>query len=302
MPKLVLSTNPVPPRAVIFDTETTGLSPKQGERIVELAGIELVDGIATGRTFHEYINPEHPVGYHAEAVHGLSNRFLANKPVFLQVARAFVDFVEDAPLFAHNAPFDRRFMDAEYDRLAIETDFDIRCSLQLARRVLGKGSHKLELLAAQVGHKFTGRGAHSAIADCHALGDVLVKKLWPAEAHMAANPGATKAAETKSAGPKTKVSPAAYACAYDLPQGFRPLTCDQDARIRRYDGVDLEGHLTSKGKRWSPDEEARLAKGFIDEEKDLIELVIQHGRTPAALMLKLEGLGVVAPGHPYTRN
>jgi DNA polymerase-3 subunit epsilon len=298
MSRLILSTSPIPFRTIVFDTETTGLSPKQGERIVELAGIELVNGVATGRQFHEYINPEHPVGYHAEAVHGLSNRFLSDKPRFMQVARGFLDFVAGDPLFAHNAPFDSRFMDAEYDRLDFDASFDIRCSLQLARRVLGKGSHKLEILAAQVGHTFTGRGAHSAISDCHALGDVLVKKLWPAEALMAANPSAAKAADTTKAEPKVKVQP----CSYVMKIGFTPLTGEQDDRIRRYDGVDLEGHLTSKGKRWSPDEEARLAKGFVEDEKDFIDLVMQHGRTPAALMLKLEGLGIVAPGHPYTRH
>src|SRR5215207_2490448 len=103
-------------RQIVLDTETTGTNPA-GDRIVEIGCVELLNYIPTGRTFHVYINPQRPVSQGAFEVHGLSDAFLADKPVFAAVADGFLDFVGDAKLVAHNAAFDIAFLNAEFARL-----------------------------------------------------------------------------------------------------------------------------------------------------------------------------------------
>jgi len=97
-------------REIIFDTETTGFDPKNGDRMVEIGCIEMVNRVLTGRTFHAYFNPERSMPAEAEAVHGLSDAFLADKPLFAERAHEFLDFIEDSPMVAHNAGFDFNFI------------------------------------------------------------------------------------------------------------------------------------------------------------------------------------------------
>lgn len=104
-------------RQVILDTETTGLDPNAGHRVIEIGCIELVNRRVTDRTFHVYINPERPVDPGAYEVHGIGDAFLADKPKFSEIADAFMDFVRDAEVIAHNAPFDVGFLNAELKRL-----------------------------------------------------------------------------------------------------------------------------------------------------------------------------------------
>src|SRR5690606_20107363 len=100
-------------REIIFDTETTGLDPAKGDRMVEIGCIEMVNRVATGRTFHAYFNPDIPMPAEAEAVHGLSDSFLADKPRFHEKAGELLEFLGEAPLVAHNAGFDFTFLNAE---------------------------------------------------------------------------------------------------------------------------------------------------------------------------------------------
>ena len=102
-------------REIVFDTETTGLDPKSGHRVVEIGCVELINHISTGQTFHCYINPERDMPPEAEAVHGLSIDFLSDKPLFNEIADDFVAFVGDAALVAHNAGFDMGFVNAELE-------------------------------------------------------------------------------------------------------------------------------------------------------------------------------------------
>ena len=104
-------------REIVFDTETTGLDPLGGDRIVEIGCVEMINHIPTGRTFHVYINPERDMPQGAFAVHGLSSEFLADKPLFAAVADDFLAFIGDARLVAHNAAFDIGFLNAELGRL-----------------------------------------------------------------------------------------------------------------------------------------------------------------------------------------
>ena len=100
-------------REIVFDTETTGLNPAGGDRMVEIGCIEMVNRVETGRTFHAYFNPLRPMPSEAEAVHGLTNLFLSAQPLFADRAEELIDFLEDSPLVAHNATFDFGFLNNE---------------------------------------------------------------------------------------------------------------------------------------------------------------------------------------------
>ena len=104
-------------REVIFDTETTGLDPRTGDRMVEIGCVEMVGRVETGRTYHAYFNPERDMPVEAERVHGLSAAFLATKPRFAESADSLLDFLGDAPLVAHNAGFDFGFLNSELERI-----------------------------------------------------------------------------------------------------------------------------------------------------------------------------------------
>ena len=108
-------------REIVLDTETTGFDPETGDRIVEIGGVELFNHVATGRTYHQYINPERDMPQDAFAVHGLSAEFLADKPRFAEIAQAFLDFVGDAKLVIHNASFDMKFLNAELGWVKLPT-------------------------------------------------------------------------------------------------------------------------------------------------------------------------------------
>ncbi|MGZ9106275.1 MAG: exonuclease domain-containing protein, partial [Rhodoplanes sp.] len=104
-------------REVVLDTETTGLSPEGGDRVIEIGAVELINHVPTGRTFQCYVNPERPVPAEALAVHGISDAFLADKPLFADIVGGLVDFLGEARLVIHNADFDVGFLNAELDRI-----------------------------------------------------------------------------------------------------------------------------------------------------------------------------------------
>lgn len=293
----------VPKRAIMLDTETTGFSPKMGDRIVELAAVEYIHGIPSGEEFHAYINPARPVPPAARQVHGLTDAFLRNKPTFRVIAQDFLDFLGDpaTPIWAHNASFDKRFVEAEMKGARLPFQHTFSCSLKLARSLPhgAPGGDKLEALAAHSGFRWGARGAHSAIEDTRALGHVLSALLWPL-ALDAANKDGAKTSETEIR-TKTPRQASAPSAAIVLPAGFAPLREGTDPRIKRYDDIAIDGRIFARGKRWTRDEEASLVRRFLDEVASVDSLVQEHGRTPAALMLKLEGLGVIAPNHPYAR-
>lgn len=172
-----------PPRAIIFDTETTGFSPAAGDRIVEIGAVEIIEGRPSGREFHAYVNPGREVPWAATNVHGLTTAILTDKPSFKEIAADWLGFVGDpaTPLWAHNASFDQRFLQAELAWAGHAPCSAVNCSLLLARRVLGPGRYPLAALAERVGASFTGRGAHSALADARVLAGILHDLLWPAE-------------------------------------------------------------------------------------------------------------------------
>jgi DNA polymerase III subunit epsilon len=164
-------------REIVLDTETTGLDPQDGHRIVEIGAVELVNHVATGRTFHRYINPERDMPEDAFAVHGLSQAFLADKPVFAAVVDAFLAFVGDARLVIHNAAFDIRFLDAELRRSGRTPFGPARAldTLEMARRRFPGAANSLDALCRRFAVDLSGRTKHGALLDCTLLAEVYLE-------------------------------------------------------------------------------------------------------------------------------
>ena len=167
-------------RQVFIDTETTGLSHKQGHRIVELAAVEAVDGLLTGREFHSYFDPKRSIDVHAERVHGLSPQFLEGKPLFVDVISEFLDFIRNADLLMHNAPFDSEFVNAELVRANIPHRLadigTVICTVQLAKERFPGTSVSLDALIKRSGLGLI-RRQHSALEDARLLSDIYFRLL-----------------------------------------------------------------------------------------------------------------------------
>ncbi|GJD35616.1 DNA polymerase III subunit epsilon [Methylobacterium aerolatum] len=169
-------------REIVLDTETTGTDAKTGDRLIEIGAVELFNHIPTGRTYHCYVNPERAVSEGAFAVHGLSDAFLADKPVFKAVVGEFLDFLGDARLVIHNAPFDVGFLNMEFARLGaggpkpIALD-DVVDTLPMARRKHPGAANNLDALCSRYGIDNSRRTKHGALLDAQILAEVYVELL-----------------------------------------------------------------------------------------------------------------------------
>ena len=166
-------------REIILDTETTGLNPQGGDRLIEIGCIELINRIPSGREFHCFINPERDVPAEAQAVHGLSTDFLRDKPLFAQVAPDFLAFIGEDGLVIHNAAFDIGFLNFELGRLALGAiAMDrVTCTLQLARRRHPAGPNNLDALCKRYGIDNSKRTKHGALVDSLLLAEVYIELL-----------------------------------------------------------------------------------------------------------------------------
>jgi len=167
-------------RIVVLDTETTGLDPKQGHRIIEIGCVEVIDRKLTGNHYHAYINPERTVDEAAFAVHGLSNDFLSDKPLFSQIADEFFTFIRGSELVIHNAPFDVGFINHEFKRLVTPIDdVEIYCevidSLVYARKKHIGQKNSLDMLCKRYDVDNSGRTFHGALLDAELLADVYLR-------------------------------------------------------------------------------------------------------------------------------
>lgn len=173
-------------REIVFDTETTGLDPRQGDRVVEIGCVELVNHIVTGQTFHVYINPERSMPRAAFDIHGLSDEFLADKPKFGEIAADFSAFVEDARLIAHNADFDMKFINAEFARLGLPAIGNDRVvdTLALAKRKHPAGPNSLDALCKRYGIDNSRRDFHGALLDSELLAEVYVELIGGKQAAL----------------------------------------------------------------------------------------------------------------------
>lgn len=161
-------------REIILDTETTGLDPRSGHRVVEVACLEIENRKPTGNNFHRYINPERNVPPEAARVHGLTSEFLKKHNVFSSISDDLLAFIDDAPLIIHNAPFDMKFLKAEYQRLELEVfeDHTIVDTLDMARKAYPRQGNSLDALCKRFNISLANRDLHGALIDCELLAAV----------------------------------------------------------------------------------------------------------------------------------
>lgn len=166
-------------REIVLDTETTGLDPAEGHRVVEIGAVELHNHLCTGRHFHVYINPQRPMPQEAERIHGLGDAFLADKPVFAAIVEGFLDFIGDAPLVIHNAAFDMKMLNAELARLSRPRMPDDRAidTVALARRKFPGAQASLDALCKRFGIDNGARTLHGALLDSELLAEVYLELL-----------------------------------------------------------------------------------------------------------------------------
>lgn len=164
-------------REIVLDTETTGLDPAQGDRIVEIGAVELFNHMPTGKTYHQYINPERAMPQEAFAVHGLGDDFLRDKPVFARIAQEFLDFIGEATLVIHNASFDMKFLNAELGwmklpRLPMARALD---TLAIARKKFPGAPASLDALCRRFEITSFERDLHGALLDSEILAEVYLE-------------------------------------------------------------------------------------------------------------------------------
>lgn len=163
-------------REIALDTETTGISPQEGHRIIEIGAVEMVNHFRTGNVFHMYINPEREVSEGAFKVHGISNQFLADKPVFKDVVHKFIEFIGDSRLVIHNAQFDIGFLNHHFAEHSIplipNAEERVLCTLQYARKKYPGARNSLDALCLRFNIDLSAREKHGALLDAELLADV----------------------------------------------------------------------------------------------------------------------------------
>ena len=219
-------------REIVFDTETTGLEPLKGDRLVEIGAVELFNHLPTGRHYHVYINPERSMPDEAFRVHGLSTEFLADKPLFSAVVDEFLAFIDDAALIAHNANFDIGFLNAEFARLgkppiAPERVID---TLALARRKHPKAANTLDALCSRYGIDTSSRTVHGGLVDSVLLADVYLELIGGRQPDLVLVPDVVS--EVGDDGGLIVVAPPQQR---PVPRGFR-VTAEEQAAHRAFIG------------------------------------------------------------------
>jgi DNA polymerase III subunit epsilon len=166
-------------REIVFDTETTGLDPATGDRLIEIGCVELVDGVPTGKTYHQLLNPGRDIPEAATAVHGITLQQVRNCPAFGEIVDAFLEFIGDAPLVAHNAEFDFKFMNAELRNINRAPLASTRMidTLAMAKRLFPGARVSLDSLCSRLGIDTSARTKHGALIDSQILAEVYVELL-----------------------------------------------------------------------------------------------------------------------------
>lgn len=173
-------------REIVLDTETTGLDPDAGHRLIEIAAIELVNHLPTGRKFQRYLNPERDITAEALAIHGLTAAFLADKPVFAEIVAELLKFIGESRLIIHNAEFDLKFLNAELKLLGFPPLQLARCidSVQLARRKFPGAPASLDALCQRFNIDNAHRTLHGALLDAELLAEVYLELIGGRQSHL----------------------------------------------------------------------------------------------------------------------
>ncbi|MER2519859.1 MAG: DNA polymerase III subunit epsilon [Bdellovibrionales bacterium] len=197
-------------REIVFDTETTGLDPLKGHRVVEIGCVELVNHLSTGKHYQVYLNPERDMPAEASRVHGLTGEFLADKPVFTQIVDDFLEFIGDAPLIAHNAGFDMGFINAELTRSGFKKIDNARAidTAALARRKFPGAPASLDALCKRFNVDLSGRSLHGALLDSQLLAEVYLALLGGRQTSLAIAPDDARASSTERGNPGAQDCPA----------------------------------------------------------------------------------------------
>lgn len=220
-------------REIVLDTETTGLNPDDGHRIVEIGALEMINHVPSGRSYHVYINPEREVEADAVAIHGLSNAVLADKPVFAEIADDFLEFIGDSSLVIHNARFDMGFINAELTRLGhaalpMERAID---TLALARRKFPGGQASLDALCRRFNIDNSHRELHGAMIDTDLLADVYIELIGGRQ------PGLAFADALKPAPGTAESLPVAAATSARKPRPHAPSEAELKAHAEFIEGL-----------------------------------------------------------------
>lgn len=202
-------------REVILDTETTGLDPNSGHRIVEIGCVEMIGGNRTGKTFHVYLNPERDMPDEAYRVHGISGEFLKDKPVFAEKVDEFLEFIGDAQLVIHNAGFDMKFINFELERLGFKGYPMSRATdtVQIARKKFPGSPASLDALCKRFDIDLSARTKHGALLDAELLSDVYIELLGGKQVTLALDSAAAASAASGGAAeeaPRQKLEPRDY--------------------------------------------------------------------------------------------
>ena len=188
-------------REIVLDTETTGLDPATGHRIVEIGAVELFNHLPTGRTYHQYINPQRLMPNEAFEIHGISDDHLRDKPVFRAVAQAFLDFIGDAQLVIHNAAFDLKFLNHELERAALPPLPASRATdtVAIARKKFPGSPASLDALCRRFGVDNSMREKHGALLDSEILAEVYLELIGGRQPDFALNTAAQAQSQSEAA-------------------------------------------------------------------------------------------------------
>jgi DNA polymerase III subunit epsilon len=210
-------------REIVFDTETTGFEPGDGHRIVEIGCVELIDHFPTGKSFQAYLNPERDVPVESQRVHGLTDDFLRDKPLFAAVAEEFLSFIGDAPLVIHNASFDIKFINAElartgHDPIPLARAID---TIEIAKRKIPGARYSLDELCKRFGVDLTARAKHGALLDADLTAQIYLELVGGRQRGLALAPAEIVAAQAE---------PDA-ACARPRPQKLPPRISEEELAL-----------------------------------------------------------------------
>ncbi len=223
-------------REIVLDTETTGMDPADGHRIIEIGCIELLNHMPTGKAYHQYINPEREVEAGAIAVHGIKNEFLADKPVFAEIVGEFMDFIGDGKLVIHNAEFDIKFLNAElkpygYPPFKLTEAID---TLLVARKKFPGSPANLDALCRRFNIDLSARELHGALLDAQLLAEVYLELLGGRQHGLGLGDVQKNSSGTNQSGVLIKSSKARL---YREPRDFKPSADELEAHAKMVEGI-----------------------------------------------------------------